>query len=221
MAVEVQDVLKANLVLVGVGLLTKSEELDAFRNAVGTEVEMAPNLFLGGPLPNIEASGTVTLSRDRTVVDVSPSRSTVAREYPSFEDLGRLADVAGYAIAKTGLGDQRLRAFGYNIELVYDQDSGLPAVRYLADRLFAPEISRNEGWRLVGGAGRLVFDEGGKPRNITVEPRLNDPSTTKIFMSLNVHENDQRLPDAGEIKKSLEETWGQAHEFVNRLDDIK
>lgn len=222
MAVEVQDVLKANLVVVGVGLLAKSEELDAFRNAVDTEVELAPNLFLGGPLPNIEASGTLTLKRDRIVVEVSSSWSTIAREYPSFKDLGRLAEVAGYAIAKTDLGDRRPRAFGYNIELVYDQDSGLPAVRYLADRLFAPEISSNEGWRLIGGAGRLVFeDEDGKPRNITIEPRFDDRAPTKISMILNVHENEQRLPDAGEIKNSLEETWRQAHEFVNRLDRIK
>ena len=221
MAVDVQDVLKANIVLLGVGLLTKSEELDAFRDAVDTEVEIGPNLFLGGPLPNIEASGMVTLNRDRILVHVFPSRSTIAREYPSFEDLGRLAEVAGYAIAKTDLEDRRPQAFGYNIELVYDQDSGLPAVRYLADRLFAAEISGNEGWQLIGGAGRLVFDEDGKPRSITIEPRFDDRAATKISMSLNVHENEQRLPDEGEIKDALEETWRQAHEFVNRLDEIK
>ena len=223
MAVEVQDVLKANIVLLGVELLTSGpEELDAFRDAVDTEVGIAPNLVLGGPLPNIEASGTLTLNRDRIVVEISPSRSTIAREYPSFEDLGRLAEVAGYAIAETDLGDRRPRAFGYNIELVYDQDSGLPAVRYLADRLFAAEISSNEGWQLIGGAGRLVFeDENGKPRNITIEPRFDDRAPTKISMILNVHENEQRLPAEDEIKNSLEETWRQAHEFVNRLDEIK
>lgn len=221
MAVEVQDVLKANFVLVGVGLVTKPEELDAFRDAVDTEVEIGPNLFLGGSLPSIEAGGTVTLNRDRIVLNLSSSGSTIAREYPSRDDLARLAEVAGYAIAETDLGDRLPRAFGYNIELVYDQDSGLSAVQYLGDRLFAAEISGHEGWQLIGGAGRLIFDEGGKPRNITIEPRFDDRAPTKIFMSLNVHENEQRLPNEDEIRNSLEETWRQAHEFVERLDESK
>ena len=222
MAVEVQDVLKANFVLVGVGLLSnRLEELDAFRDAVDTEVRLGSNMALGFPLSNVEPAGTLTLSRDRIVVEISPSGSTIAREYPSYEDLARLAEVAGYAIAKTDFGDQRPRAFGYNIELVYDQDSGLPAVQYLGDRLFAAEISGHEGWQLIGGAGRLIFDEGGKPRNITIEPRFDDRAPTKIFMSLNVHENEQRLPNEDEIRNSLEETWRQAHEFVERLDESK
>ena len=222
MAVDVQDVLKANLVLVGVGLLSnRLEELDAFRDAVDTEVSMGSNMALGLPLPGVEPAGTLTLSRDRIVVEISSSGSTIAREYPSYEDLARLAEVAGYAIAKTDLGDQRPRAFGYNIELVYDQDSGLPAVQYLGERLFAAEISSNEGWKLIGGAGRLIFDEGGKLRNITIGPRFDDRAPTKISMSLNVHENERRLPDEDEIRNSLEETWRQAHEFVERLDESK
>ena len=122
MAINIQDVVSANLVLVGIGLLNTPEELEDFRKGIGaTEIVSRSSLALTGPLPdNAETGRTVALERERIL-----------------------------------------------------------------------------------------------------EPRFNEQDTTKIFLSINLHRNEQRLPDKNEIRDSLCETWDQVHEFAIRLDKKK
>ena len=228
MAVEIQDVLKASLVLLGVELLNTQEAVHTFTNAVGAEVSIGTNMLPGFPIPfpNIpgpSAGGTITIDRDRIVIETSPARTMIAKDYPSHDDLNRLSEVAGHAIEQTeGVVDQPLRAIGYNIELVYDQTSTSPSIRYLAERLFTADMPSNEGWQLAGGTGRLTFDDTvGRRWNISLEPRLNDQETTRIFMSVNAHQDNPRLPHKDEIKRYFQEAWQQAHDFMNKLDASK
>jgi hypothetical protein len=221
MAATVSEVLKVDLVLVGIGLIKTPEELSAFRSAVGSDVMTEASLTANIPSGITEPSRSLAMNRERITLDFSPSRSVIRRDYPSLGDLGdlaRLAQVAWLAISNTDLADQKPRAFGYNIELIYDQDSGLPAFLYLADRLFASASFVVEGGHLIGGAGRLIFEGGGKRWTIAIEPRFNDNETTRIFLTLNLHRSEQRLPDEKEIYESLQEAWEQACSFVNRLD---
>ena len=223
MAINIQDVVSANLVLVGIGLLNTPEELEDFRKGIGaTEIVSRSSLALTGPLPdNAETGRTVALERERITLELSSSRSSVERAYPLKEDLERLANVAGHAITKTDLQGKRPRAFGFNLDLVYDQISEWPSVRYLAERLFSSVPLGNERWQLFGGMGRLIFKDGEKFWTVKLEPRFNEQDTTKIFLSINLHRNEQRLPDKNEIRDSLCETWDQAHEFAIRLDKKK
>lgn len=219
MAASVQDVLKANLVLVGVGLLSKSEEHTAFVNAVEADVVVSgTGIALGIPAIAPESGRRLTLNRDRITLELFPSRSVIEREYPTLEELGRLAQVAGFAIAKTNLSGQGLQAFGFNIELVYNQTSGDSALRYLGQRLFAPVFPGNTGQILVGGAGRLIFEDGEGRWTVTVEPRFGDEAETRVFMSLNLHIVSQKFPEEAEVKSSLEKAWHKAHSFVEHLD---
>ena len=226
MTAEIQDVLKANLVLVGVKLLNSQDEVQRFSDSVGTDVVLGTNLFPGVPIPLPDVSvqeTSLTLNRDRIVIHTSQNRTSIEREYPSFEDLERLSKVAGYAIDHTeGFASQSLRAIGYNIDLVYDQTSGKPAVGYLGDRLFNPDIPGKEGWQLAGGNGRLTFsDDVGRLWNISIEPRFNERTGSRIFMSLNAHKDNPEKPNKDDIRHYLQEAWEQAHDFVSRLDAAK
>ena len=219
MAVEFEDVLKAEVVLVGVGLLNTVDAFEAFRAAIKTDTLVSGHTMAIDAQTNMaEAVRIISLNRDRIALEISSPRSTIRREYPEEKDLDRLAEVSGQAITKTTLTGQNLRAFGYNLDLVYDQDSGQLAAKYLADRLFSNDIPHRKEWQLVGGASRMVYKEGANQWQITVEPRFNDPTTTKIFLTVNLHKDKNVPPEQCEIRDSLQEAWQQARMFVCLLD---
>ncbi len=213
MPVTIEDVLQANLILVGVNLINTPDEITAFRKDVGTEV-MSAETSLGTEV----IDHTHTLNRDRITVMGTPERSVIARVYPMESDLERLAQVAGMAIANTDLDGQELQAFGYNIELVYEPDSKERAIEYLADRLFMPRLLQDEGWRLFGGAGRMFFEKDGRFWQARLESRRNDDTTTRIFASLNLHRAEADLPTEADIRDSLKLLWVEAHNLVTQLD---
>ena len=156
MAVTIENVLQANMVLVGVSLINTADELAAFRQGVRTEVTTSEAGW-GTEVVNRAHA----LDRDRIKVTRSPDRSAIAREYPTKSDLKRLAQVASIALMNTNLEGQSLLAFGYNIELVFDTDPSERAIQYLFNRLFMPDLLRDGGRQLFGGTGRLYFEKGG------------------------------------------------------------
>ena len=215
MAVEILDILQANLVLVGIGLINTQEEIAAFRQAVGTEV-MSVEAGIGSEVIN----RAHTLNRDRIALSRVADRTTISREYPEQASLERLATVARTAIDVTHPTGDQLRAFGYNVELVYEPDPQETAIRYLAERLFIPNILRDKGASLTGGAARLFFEKDGRTWQATLEPRLNDEETNRIFATLNLRraEPDLALPTRDEILESLTLAWTEAHELIDRID---
>ena len=218
MAATLQDVVSVNLVLVGVGLLNKPDEVERFRNAVETDLQLEVGLVTNILSGTTEAGRTLTLNRERIVLNLSPARSSIAREYPGEGDLVPLAKVVAQAIDCTDLGEQLPRAFGYNIEIVFTQTSGQPAIQYIGERLFGRQSLGKSGWELVGGTGQLIFADGIRQWTINVQPRPGDVDTSRVVLALNLHKDEQRFPTEGEIKDSLEEAWNEAKEFMNRLD---
>lgn len=219
MTATVQDVLKANIVLVGVHLLAASEQLEAFQQAVDTDVVSSGfGLNVGATGNTQDTVHVLTISRDRITLELSSAKSTIERDYPSDEDLDRLGDIAGLALEKTGSA-VHARAFGYNVELVYVQDSGLPATEYLAQRLFAGALPTVGESQLSGGRGTLSFVDGTTHWNVSVESRFRNDKTAKVFLSLNMHANEQRVPSEDEIKASLRRTWKEAITFIERIDE--
>ncbi len=217
MAVQVDEILKANLVLVGVELLNTPAAQDAFQLAVDSE------LFPDGAGLVIDPDGSqrplrrLALRRDRIAFELSASRTVIEREFlfDVEQDLVRLAEVAGLAIGCTQLGGTVPSSFGYNIELVCDQDSGDPAAKYLASQLFRPDLM--PGWDPVGGSAQISFRSGVSQWTARAEPRLNSATTTKIFYSFNSHHNEERLPESAEILGSLREVWERATRFAEEL----
>ena len=221
MAVNLEDVLSANLVLVGVELLNEPKEVERFHNELAPdlrlEVGMAVDVTTGLPEP----SRTLTLGKDRIQLTLHASRATIAREYPDDSGLTRLAQVAARAIELTRLEGRVPRAFGYNIELVCDQNSGQPALQYIGNRLFASLLIDGPGRDFIGGTGQLIYAGADGKRTITVQPRFNDPATSRVFLSLNLHKQEQRFPDEAEIRTTLREIQQEALAFADRLEQVK
>ena len=226
MAVIAKEVLKCDFVLLGYELLRRPEEHSEFQARVGTEVVSAGTGVLVGanPIPNPRGLRSLGINRDRITLQLSAERSVVQKDYPSsMNDLARLAEVAGLAMATTDLTNQELIAYGFNFELVYDQDSGSKALNYLGNRLFSPDLPSMSKWSLVGGSGKLSFQDQDKRKswNIIIDPRFNDPNTTKIFVSFNLHINRRVQPNNHDIELTLQKIWEVAEKFITTLDQSR
>lgn len=215
MAIEIQDVLKADIVLVGVNLLNTRESLNSFIDSVDKEVAVEPF----SAAPNYPASSIrIVFDRDRISIVLTEGASIIAQEYPNREGLAQLTEIAGQAIDHTRDVDEMLGAIGFNIDLMYDQDSGVEASAYIADRLLTEDAFGSGGWRLAAGANRSIIQTDGQRITQIVAPRFNDPSTTKIFMSLNLHTETTKMPDLSEVLASLQHAWALIHKFPVEFD---
>lgn len=215
MVTTILDVLKVELVLDGVMLLLNPEEIEAFRSVVDADVVVTDK-------GAFNLGKRFTFGRERIVLDTDMSSSvqtTLSREYPVETDLGRLTEVAGHAITQSNLLDQQPQGSVYRIDLIYDQDSGLPAAKYLANKLFTAEVHSHAGWELQGGFSRIVFADGDRQWGVSVEPRFGSDVTNTVYLSLARFSKELRLPNEGEIGVVLEEVWCRAHDFPNQLDE--
>ena len=220
MPADVQDVLKLNIVFVGLGLLSDPTEVKAFSQEIGSDVELAAEGPAAGFPPGAPALGRkFALLRDRISIALLSDRTVIERELPAESDLDRLAEVVELAVKSTSPKEEGLKAFGYNLELVYNQSSGSPSLRYLGNRLFNNSEVALKGWTLVGGAGRLSFESSVGRWNIRVEPRFNDETSNKVFLSLNLHKDETQIPTLEDMRDSFAHVWEQAHAFVKRLDE--
>ena len=218
----IHDVLEANLVLVGTGLLSQPEEKAAFANQSGTEVRATSGVTLvesGSPQAsnNIEV---LTLERDRITLELSQPRSVIKMRYPSKESLSRLAEIIDLASANTKLEGALPRAFGYNIDIVYSPEQSANASSYIGNRIFASTTLACAGINVVGGMGTIEFESGRNRWKVKLEPRFQDEDSTKVYMSLNLHISEARFPASSEIAASLHRMWEKAHELVQTIDGI-
>ena len=215
-------VVSANLVLVGANLLEDPNAFGDFRVEFDPDMQTEFGMVTEVPSGVTEPSRKVNLNRDRIVLHLSASRSSIVREYPAaLSDLGKLSEVAWSAIRRSKSGGKEPRAFGFNIELVYDQNSAESALQYLGSRLFKNLSLGKEDWRLTGGTGTVIFtDSGSRQWILNVRQRPGDDSTSRVFLGLNLHNDVPRMPEEEEITQSLEDLWVEAHRIVNQLDEI-
>ncbi len=219
MNVQEFDVLNVNVVLVGLGLLNSPDELEAFQSSIDAEVRsVAGPLVVGVSTASLETGRRYELPRERVSLDSSSGRTTVQREYPTKDDLERLSKIVSCAIEHTDLQNPSPRAFGFNIELVYDQTSGNSAIQYLGERLFGGQDLGVEDMELVGGSGRMVLDSPAGRWAVQVEPRFGDEQSSRVFMSVNYHKQEQRIPKLDEIRQHLHEIWEMAKSFAAQID---
>ena len=222
MPIDVQDVLDVNLTLVGIELLNSDEGVTAFRQSVQSEIS-ATTTGIAIPAP-ISADRPIQrqqfeLGKERISVVAHAERSAVSRSYPSqIDDLERLAEVASLAIDNTDVSGQELRAYGYNIDVVGRLTAGLTVDQFVATRVFGSDFRRRIGGEFVGGVVRATFEADGEIWNMRLEPRMNDDSGSKIFVSLNLHKLDTQIPTRAGVAKSLRQVWEKANKIVESLD---
>ena len=221
MVTSTPNILIMNLVLVGIDLLNDSTSIEIFKGQTDPDLQIEVGMMTEIPTGITGPSRRVNLNRDRIVLELSPARSSVARQYPNDRsDIAQLTAVANSAIECSTLADQRV-SFGFNIELVYEQDSGQSAMEYLGSRLFGSLKLGRDAWTLAGGTGQIIFDEkdGSCRWTMNVRPRSIAEDTPRILLGMNLHRSMADIPSAKVIEDSLEELWDEAHDFVLRLDE--
>ena len=171
--------------------------------------------LLGGPSNVAEPGRSIALNRDRIELELSASRSTISREYPTVAELARLAEVISAAFHASRLGFEDLWTYGYNFEMTYDLPTGASAFRHVGRSLFG---ALTLGGSPLGGAGNVVIEEDGDVWDLTLESRFRDRDTSTVFVRLNLHREQQPLPTQEAIEMEFESVWKQAERFVNRLN---
>lgn len=213
MTVELQDILKANLVLVGLRVLETEEEVQTFHLGAGTEVATRPVLAPDSTL-------VLALERERITVETSNQRTVIQQDYPDVADLGRLAQIATLAFgSKTETPQNPPVVHGYNMDAVFRQGSGLESFTYIGQQLFDPTLPTRMGWELGGGIGNLTFMESaGRKWSFRVEPRAFDMQAG-VFLSVNLEAKAQSLPNQEDIERAFRDCWEQTDRFATVLDE--
>ena len=219
MAVEVQDILSIDAVFAELELLRSNDEVAACSAALGSEIITEVGLVLGASRGTPVEGRRLQVPRDRMRMETSAHRTRVVREYPvQIDDVESVVQLARHAIESTDLQGAVPSSFGFNLELVYDQDSRETALTYLGRRLLVRVGDLHENWGQAGGSGKLVVREGTWQWTINLEPRLQAPDTTKVFLGANLHVPEARMPDDGDMEMLLRQLWGRAHEVIENLD---
>lgn len=159
------------------------------------------------------------LDRERIEIAVAESHLSITREYPSEENIPPLAAMATAVLAFL---DQPIKAMGYNVDLVFEQNSGRSAERYLGSRLFKRRDLGGEEWPIFGGSGTMIFGSSQKRKSFRMAPRLEDDKTTRVLVEANYHVGDGRTPTEAEINESLTTLWAdtiRAMELVDMEDN--
>ena len=219
MAVEVQDILSIDAVFAEFELLRNNDEVAACSAALGSEIITEVGLVLVASRGTPVEGRRLQVPRDRMRVEASAHRTRVVREYPAdIDDVASVVRLARQAIDSTNLQGALPSSFGFNMELVYDQDSGEAALAYLGRRLFVRAGDLHENWGHAGGSGQLVVREGTWQWTFKLEPRFQAADTTKVFLGANLHVPEPRMPDDGDMEMLLRELWGRAHDVMVNLD---
>ena len=218
MTIKIQDVIKVNVVFVGIELLDTPKGSESFKDSVNSEVIVQEGTTFtagSGGNPTSARSRTFMVQKDRILLECSQINSIAQRDYPSREDLNQLAKITNRAIVYTA-PTKKPKSFGFNIDLVYETDSQQPASEYIAEKVFSPVLFETEE-KIVGSSGGFTIDEGRKLWGVKIEPRFNAPTTQNIFLSVNHHFNEGRFPEEEELLQFLEETWEKAITFAKRI----
>lgn len=220
MAVQVEDVLSVNVVFVGIELLKTPSEVATCSAAIDREFVL-DGAFLDPSSPTGPVPGRILrLPKERITVDTSAIRSKITKEYPAaIEDVASVAKVAAQAVSVTSDQDLVASAHGFNISMVYNNESHENAIQYLGRRIFAPPAFLTERWSSVGGYGRLKFKDEMREWTVTLEPRHQNLDTSKVFLDINLHMPVQGPPPVeNEMHHNLKELWEYAHTLIEAID---
>ena len=223
MPTRLREIISVSLVLLlDKGLLSEADQLQTFQHEVDVdfrqEVGMAANVTTGETHPN----RVLHLDRHRISLNLSPGRSSITREFPLIDtldrDLGGFAEIANHALNATGLHETTCD-FGYNAEMVFDQDANETALEFIGQRLLRHDVLDQTGRHLVGGNCRIIVRDESGQWTYSIEPRAGDLQRRRVFVGTNLHKVNSVLPNEGEISSSLKEVVNSVQDLMCRLDN--
>ena len=231
MEIELEDVLNISLVILDVQLLNKSEAKNEFAKQVGTEVTDTPTAGVTGMItinltpaagetptpPSPPPFQKMRLNRDRIQLDLLPDRTSILKEYPKREEIDRFAEVVGIALDQTDFSSQRPQAYGVNLDAVYRLTTGETASQFIVSQLYTPNLFQEKGYQVLGGTSELSLRREERSWNIRFQPRFGDPEADKLFVGLNLHNDDGLVPTQAIIAKLLTEVWDQMDSIMEYL----
>ena len=214
MSVQLQEVLSVELVLIGIELLRGEEEEARFRRDAAVEVLTRPSRVAGGrPVP--DHSRALVLSRERIAVDTSLLGTVIRWDYP-WGNWSRFGEVVTLAVGPTA--ETHEVELGYNVDLVFTQDSGQPSSAYLGERLLNPSLLGQLGWPLRGGGAQVSLRDENRTWAFIVEPRAEDLSGNRVFLRVSLQWPLSPIPSTSQITASLQESLDQAMRLMQILD---
>lgn len=225
-----QYMVKADLVMLGPNLLAVPDALSRFTENVDDDFQQQEGLdiSLSAGSPGGATTGpsrTLIFPQDRITLNLIAARSSISRDYPSInrlkDDLGKLAEIATMAIEASGPSARTLlRAYGYNMQVVFRLRGKERAIEYLGERLFSGNIAGSSGKTLVGGTASLILRDGATQWTFAANPwPSGDPNADRVALSVNRHtENPLNFPGREAIVRDLLQTWEEAHGFMSILD---
>ena len=216
MPIQVQDIIKVNVVFVGTDLLVHPEEKARFCESHGMQQMTAMAVTEDGVGP----SSRMELARDRLSLELAKRRAIAEVEYPTDVDVAkRTGSLISDAVAMSH-DPAPPSAYGFNMEMVYDPglDGGDTAFSYLSRALFVP--GRFPIGALVGGSAKLQFGgDHGMTWAVTIEPRFNRPDAQQVFAQVNLHVPRSELPSNDETGRLVGVLWDGAHKFIDAVDE--
>ncbi len=226
---KMQEVLKFNLVLVGIRLLEGEGEFRRFQNAVGKEVskqggdltiEIAGSALpgiAGGAMPIPNLSQNLRIGSEQVSVDLALDRTTFTREYPTLEDIDRFVEIIVAAVQYSSTSGRSVRAFGYNLEAVVRISPPETAAQFMTEHVIAGHSLTASGYEINSASVSMSCIRNGKLWNIKIEPRQGNANA--LFMSLNFHHDEKRIPPKKDIEEALHQIWNEVDVVVNSFQE--
>ncbi len=218
MTLKLEDTVSVNVVLPETHLLTRQNQLDNFltRLDVDSEVQRAaPPPF---PVTNPPDESTIVLLKERLALSRSsnPKHTVISQEYPA-DEFRRLAVVTNLAIHCSDLAGQPIPVFAVNVASIFLQQGTDGASVYIARKLLAPGLWKDEGWEVDIQTVQPVFRRGPLTLTFRIEPRTNDLTGKRVFVGLNVLVAADVMPTPEELWNTLELARSSLMSFADSI----
>ena len=196
--------------MLGEGILCDPQEQQAFAERMATET-----VFARPPQGMEVLPITLVMNRERIRAELSKERFSITKEYPTVDDVRRLAEIVRDVVDCTQEWP-KLVAIGCNLQVVYDLEQN--AYAQMARHLFSSTMPADSNWKLVGGSSILKFsDDREHLWTLTVDSRFSKTDTSKVFLDTNYHINTPPPPTVSVVEEHLQIVWRKSVDFVKGL----
>ena len=221
MSASLREIINFSLVILELELLASDDQVRDFRNAVDADVRLGAGVSIDAASGRTQQARTLHLDRERININLSPSRSSFTREFPSADNLTvdaeRFAHIVDSAFTlREGLDRIRFD-FGYNAEMVFDQDHSPTASEFLGQQFLQADRVTLPNRRFIGGACRLIIADELGQWTYNLEPRFNDLRESRVFINVNLHNAERPLPQSVQIAEAILQTVSGVQDLMNRF----